>query len=76
MALDPVCGQKLHPKQSQWMLSYRGNTYHFCSDACERRFQDNPAEYMEDEVGVELIQTTPEMPALQPSRSAEMSLAA
>jgi len=45
MALDPVCGREVHPKQSQWLLSYRSKIYHFCSGACAHRFGEFPEEY-------------------------------
>jgi YHS domain-containing protein len=45
MALDPVCGREVHPKQSQWLLSYRSKIYHFCSGACAHRFSDFPDEF-------------------------------
>ena len=47
MALDPVCGRVIHPKQSDWLLSYNGKTYHFCSGDCEHRFDSDPSEYAE-----------------------------
>ncbi len=45
MALDPVCGREIHPKQSQWLLSFEGRAYHFCSGDCEHRFNDHPSDF-------------------------------
>jgi len=40
-AIDPVCGMKADPDQAP-SATHNGNTYYFCSQKCQRRFQENP----------------------------------
>jgi len=41
---DPVCGMRT--TEDGPSLSRGGETYHFCSRACRRRFEDDPAEFV------------------------------
>ncbi len=64
MAVDPVCGREVHPKQSQWLLSHRHVIYHFCSGACARRFRDFPDEFvLQEDAHKLLLFETPASPA-------------
>lgn len=42
---DPVCGMTIDPAKAVGSSSYNGQTYHFCSRACETKFDGAPAEY-------------------------------
>lgn len=42
---DPVCGMTIDPAKAVGSSSYNGQTYHFCSRACETKFDAAPAEY-------------------------------
>ena len=35
---DPVCGMTLKPEEVKFTESYRGKTFHFCSDSCHQKF--------------------------------------
>lgn len=41
MAIDPVCGMKAEPASAP-RAKHAGNTYYFCSEKCQRRFQQSP----------------------------------
>lgn len=36
--VDPVCGMTIAPDDAVAHVEYDGQTYHFCSDDCRRRF--------------------------------------
>jgi membrane fusion protein, copper/silver efflux system len=45
---DPVCGMKLSDAQfqsTQHQETYRGETLHFCSDNCQKKFRKDPGHY-------------------------------
>ncbi len=42
VALDPVCGMDVSPESSRHS-EYQGDTYYFCSDSCQRKFEGDPA---------------------------------
>jgi membrane fusion protein, copper/silver efflux system len=47
-AKDPVCGMDVdeaRAKASGKKDEYRGTTYYFCSDGCQRKFQKSPDQY-------------------------------
>jgi YHS domain-containing protein len=72
MAFDPVCGREVHPKQSQWLLSYHGSTYHFCSGECAHRFNAYPEEYLASERATEPKMR--KLPAPRTERKVELAL--
>jgi Cu+-exporting ATPase len=41
---DPVCGMAVDP-MSPRKETADGREYYFCSDACQHKFQENPAAY-------------------------------
>lgn len=43
---DPVCGMKLDPNTSPYMMAHEGQTYHFCSTACRDMFEASPEKYL------------------------------
>lgn len=42
--IDPVCGMKVEP-DGRWEADYRGEKYLFCSQKCQRRFQEKPEQF-------------------------------
>ena len=42
---DPVCGMHVDPKTAL-TLDHDGRPYHFCSERCRDRFQDDPASFL------------------------------
>lgn len=45
MAKDPVCGMNVDEKKAAAKSDYSGKTYYFCSVACKKAFDQNPAKY-------------------------------
>ncbi len=45
---DPVCGMELS-RDSGFRLEYGGEVYHFCSEHCEHKFEDDPEHYLHAE---------------------------
>lgn len=43
-AIDPVCGMKAEPASAP-RAEHAGKTYYFCSEKCQRRFQQNPDQF-------------------------------
>ncbi len=42
---DPVCGMQIEEREAAGQAEYEGRTYYFCSSACQRKFEANPAEF-------------------------------
>jgi YHS domain-containing protein len=42
---DPVCGMEVDEKKAQRTSTFDGRTYHFCSDSCKKRFDDDPGKF-------------------------------
>ncbi len=42
---DPVCGMKVEIKQGVRTREYGGETFHFCSDGCQEKFDADPYFY-------------------------------
>lgn len=43
---DPVCQMSIDPDSAAARADFRGQTYYFCSTACEREFQSEPERYL------------------------------
>lgn len=41
-AKDPVCGMTVDGKDTNFMSSFKGNTYYFCSKTCKTDFDEDP----------------------------------
>src|SRR5450759_2150332 len=54
---DAVCGMQVHPEKAAGQSQYQGLTYSFCSLGCKKKFDLNPARYMQSDT---------ELPHLQP----------
>jgi len=46
---DPVCGMSVS-EESVHRAEYEGQSYHFCSDTCQKKFKAAPGQYLRDEV--------------------------
>jgi len=44
-AVDPVCGMSVNPNNGR-KRQHDGKTYYFCSEGCARKFEADPAKYM------------------------------
>ena len=47
MPRDPVCCMILDEKTSRFKIKYEGETYHFCSVKCKKKFKRNPRRFAE-----------------------------
>lgn len=43
---DPVCGAVLDENTAKFKISYEGDTYHFCSLVCKKRFKRQPTKFV------------------------------
>ncbi len=43
---DPVCGMQIEEREAAGQAEYEGRTYYFCSPACQRKFEANPAGFV------------------------------
>ncbi len=46
MKRDPVCKVDLDEKDAAATASYKGDSYHFCSEECKHRFEGDPERYV------------------------------
>jgi YHS domain-containing protein len=46
MERDPVCGMELEQDEEAAWVVHDGRTYVFCSEACRRVFERDPARYV------------------------------
>ena len=46
MATDPVCGMQVDERTAAGGSVFEGRTYFFCSASCEKKFRDNPAQFL------------------------------
>lgn len=47
--IDPVCKMEFKIEKAVAQTEYRGKTYHFCTNACLRQFEENPDRYIDNE---------------------------
>lgn len=45
---DPVCGMDVNEHTSQWISTYEGRTYAFCSAGCKESFDKTPGKYLRE----------------------------
>jgi Cu+-exporting ATPase len=45
MHTDPVCGMQVDDQKSTAKSQFQGTNYHFCSDECKRKFDQQPQQY-------------------------------
>ena len=48
---DPVCGMDVDPATSPYSSELDGQTYHFCSERCQAKFQTSPETYLVPHAG-------------------------
>jgi len=46
MFRDPVCGMLLDENTAKFKITYEGETYHFCSLVCKKRFKRHQAKFV------------------------------
>ena len=49
MQIDYVCGADVDESDSRHFTEYNGDTFHFCSPECKRRFDDHPDHYIREQ---------------------------
>ena len=49
MHMDPVCGMQVDEKTAVGHIEHNGETYYFCSERCQERFEENPERYVTSE---------------------------
>ncbi|MBI3778242.1 MAG: YHS domain-containing protein [Gammaproteobacteria bacterium] len=54
MTRDPVCLMTLDPRQAKAMVEHNGQTYYFCSEACQRKFMAQPDLFLNKAPGMRL----------------------
>lgn len=45
LSKDPVCGMRLRPDEAVHVSEYQGMVYRFCSEACKKTFEQQPARF-------------------------------
>ena len=48
MTKDPVCNMQIDENLAKTTSEYERKTYHFCSEVCKARFDENPRSYIEE----------------------------
>ena len=43
---DPVCGMQFDAAKAAAQVQYQGQTYYFCTQACRKQFEQDPAKYV------------------------------
>ncbi|MEM0054460.1 MAG: YHS domain-containing protein [Nitrososphaeria archaeon] len=46
MVKDIVCKMDVDPQKTKYKTEYEGETYYFCSESCQKSFQQNPSKYL------------------------------
>jgi len=44
---DPVCGMDVTPEKSAGQMEYKGQTFHFCSEHCFKKFKQHPQDFLD-----------------------------
>ncbi|MFN0207880.1 MAG: heavy metal translocating P-type ATPase [Planctomycetota bacterium] len=75
IAIDPVCGMRVHPERARAEHAHRGERYYFCAVACKEKFVNNPEYYLSKKApgAVEMLEENPFAP---PATPAELTNAA
>lgn len=45
---DPVCKMKVD-KKTEYFSDYQGSKYYFCSENCQKQFNEEPKKYVQQE---------------------------
>ncbi|TRO54335.1 YHS domain-containing protein [Candidatus Bathyarchaeota archaeon] len=43
---DPVCGTVLDENTAKYKITYEGETYHFCSVTCQKKFKKRKTKFV------------------------------
>ena len=54
MAIDPICGMDVDPRNAAGKSEFMGQTYYFCSLGCKKSFDENPRRFLAAKTGKEL----------------------
>lgn len=54
-AVDPVCGMRVEPERAAGSVAHAGQTFHFCSQHCVKKFQARPEYYTSGEARQEAM---------------------
>ncbi len=73
MAKDLVCGMEVDPQTAKYKTSYEEKTYYFCAPACQKRFQDNPLKYINQEQSNPMMEQAVESMVVQPKAKKTVS---
>jgi P-type Cu+ transporter len=46
VSTDPVCGMKVPVETATWSAEHGGETFYFCSQSCQKKFESNPEAYV------------------------------
>jgi len=47
MTIDPVCGMDVDDTNPEFLTKFAGKNYVFCSESCQKEFEEQPDEYAE-----------------------------
>ncbi len=47
MAKDMVCGMDVDEEEAEFTLQHEDKTYYFCAESCLKKFESNPAQFLE-----------------------------
>jgi YHS domain-containing protein len=47
MAIDPVCLKEVDEKTAEFKSKVRGRMYYFTDAECKKKFDENPAKYLD-----------------------------
>ena len=45
---DPVCSCKVDTAGAEFKTEFEGKTYYFCTEACKRKFDMSPGQWVKD----------------------------
>lgn len=66
MAKDLVCGMEVNPATAKYKTSYQEKTYYFCAPSCQKRFQENPLKYINQEQSNPMMEQVDESTVVKP----------
>jgi len=44
--IDPVCKMEVTAQNAACSIEHKGKTYYFCAEACRRRFESDPENFL------------------------------
>src|ERR1041384_3442616 len=57
--IDPVCHMTVDPQSSAGSFEHEGQTYHFCSKHCLKKFSENPAQFLQPQTQLISLKRVP-----------------